>query len=339
MPNDRFGKPAADNQPANYLSKTTFKPGEPGWEEAKFRFRSSVMTMVTIVDHLYAIHLQISNLLVVAMREKMDPNHPMRRFLTPYTYRTIGVNDNARTNLTAPRTMANRSFALSPKGTGLVWAAAPSLLKGGVDVIELPPTTTESSSPGADAATEPLRRLKIGLNRRLYITLYKQKVRGIYTPYDEWNLKYWDVTYSFVTEYVKQYYGGDLQNLAQDKQVMAMIRQYLHQMEFTNSSSLGAAAADIFNSALPQLPVALADIFIDVITAYICLVTSGHEQVGSIAPYVQDASWCASKFVPGASCGTKNGALNIALLVLSTVSMQMRISTRISIRISIRIYA
>ena len=30
----------------------------PGWERAKFRFRSSLFTLVTLVDHLYGVHLQ-----------------------------------------------------------------------------------------------------------------------------------------------------------------------------------------------------------------------------------------------------------------------------------------
>jgi hypothetical protein len=47
-----YGKPAADNQDFDYNSVTVFKPGDDGWAQAKFRFRSSVLTMVTIVDHL-----------------------------------------------------------------------------------------------------------------------------------------------------------------------------------------------------------------------------------------------------------------------------------------------
>ena len=37
--------------------------------------------------------------------------------------------------------------------------------------------------------------------------------------YYQWNEKYWDVTHKFVTGYLRQYYGGDLVNLAKDQQV------------------------------------------------------------------------------------------------------------------------
>jgi hydroperoxy icosatetraenoate dehydratase/isomerase len=295
-----YGKPAADNMDFDYDCFTTFKPGEPGWNQAKFRFRSSVLTLVTMIDHLYGIHLQISNLLVVAMREQLSADHPVRRFLTPYTYRTIGINDNARTVLTAPRTLAARTFAFSEKGTSLAWAAAPTLIQGGAEVLEAPGN-----------AFDVLHR---SVNRKLYINEYLRGERGIDTPYYRWNERYWDVTHKFVTEYMKQYYGGDLKNLAKDQQVIAMIRQYLRNMEITSSST--ALAMIQQSKSLPTEAVAI--LCVDIITSYILLVTSGHEQVGDVSPYAQDASWCASKFVPGASVGTKDAALHAALLISLT---------------------
>jgi hypothetical protein len=238
------------------------------------------------------------------MREQMSASHPVRRFLTPYTYRTIGINDSARINLTAPRSLAARTFPFTEKGTSLAWAAAPSLIKGGAEVLE---------DPGN--AFDALHR---SVNRKLYINGYLKSQRGIDTPYYQWNEKYWDVTHKFVTGYLRQYYGGDLVNLAKDQQVLAMIRQYLKKMEFTSSAAAlgGLSQAD----SIPDE--ALSVLFVDIITSYILLVTSGHEQVGNVAPYAQDASWCASKFVPGASAGTKCAAIHSALLIsLTSVPM------------------
>ena len=89
----------------------TTRPGDADWERAKFRFRSSLFALVTMVDHLclgfvsrpsgtrYDVHLQHANLFVTAMRENMGQDHPVRRFMAPFMYRTIGVNDNAFHNL------------------------------------------------------------------------------------------------------------------------------------------------------------------------------------------------------------------------------------------------
>lgn len=47
----------------------------------------------------YDVHLQHANLFVTALRENMGQDHPVRRFMAPFMYRTIGVNDNAFHNL------------------------------------------------------------------------------------------------------------------------------------------------------------------------------------------------------------------------------------------------
>ena len=116
------------------------RPGDKGWEHAKFAFRSSLFSLVTLVDHLYGVHMQAGNVTATAAREQLGNNHPVRRFLVPFMYQTISVNDNARNNLVNPRSMGPRCFALDDVGTSLAWAAAPSLLRSGVELSgKLPP--------------------------------------------------------------------------------------------------------------------------------------------------------------------------------------------------------
>ena len=75
----------------------------------------------------------------MAAREQLGADHPVRRFLVPFMYQTISVNDNARNNLVNPRSMGPRCFALDDVGTSLAWAA-PSLLRSGVELSgKLPP--------------------------------------------------------------------------------------------------------------------------------------------------------------------------------------------------------
>ena len=52
-------------------------------------FRSSLFGIVTLVDHLYGVHLQVSNIFTMAMREQLSKDTPLRRFLVPFTYGTI----------------------------------------------------------------------------------------------------------------------------------------------------------------------------------------------------------------------------------------------------------
>ena len=67
-----------------------------------------VMHLGSYLALRYGCHLQTANLFVTALREKMSADHPIRRFLTPFTYQTIAINDNAKYNLCAPRSMGPR---------------------------------------------------------------------------------------------------------------------------------------------------------------------------------------------------------------------------------------
>ena len=67
-----------------------------------------VMHLGSYLALRYGCHLQTANLFVTALREKMSADHPIRRFLTPFTYQTIAINDNAKFNLCAPRSMGPR---------------------------------------------------------------------------------------------------------------------------------------------------------------------------------------------------------------------------------------
>ena len=47
----------------------TYTPKDPGWAYAKFCFRSSLFSFVTLVDHLYGVHLVVANNVVTASAE------------------------------------------------------------------------------------------------------------------------------------------------------------------------------------------------------------------------------------------------------------------------------
>ena len=157
--------------------KVVTKPGDPEWARAKFRFRSSAFVLVTLVDHLYHVHLQTTNLFVTALREQLSADHPIRRFLTPFTYQTISINDNAKFNLVAPRSMGPRCFALTQKGLELAFTAAPNLVVPGTKDI---------------------------FNLRTYIQ--QLKASGVDTEYWRQALELYEIMERFVANYLSCYY-------------------------------------------------------------------------------------------------------------------------------------
>ena len=93
----------------------------------RFVFRSSVFTLVTVIDHLYQVHLNVGNGFVQASKTSLSAAHPLRRFLAPFLYQTATINDNARSFLISKGGFGPRNFALTEEALTHVWAHASSL--------------------------------------------------------------------------------------------------------------------------------------------------------------------------------------------------------------------
>lgn len=166
------------------VKEVVVRPGDDEWERTKFRFRSSLFSLVTLVDHLYFLHLQMANFFVTSLREQMSESHPIRCFLTPFTYQTISINDNAAHNLVAPRTMGPRCFAMTEQGFSLAFAAAPHLQVWGYEV------PAEHGGPL--------------LNLRKYFAYKKQQ--GVDTAYFRQASEIYEIFRRFLLRYVECYY-------------------------------------------------------------------------------------------------------------------------------------
>ncbi|CAE8728442.1 unnamed protein product [Polarella glacialis] len=126
-------------------------------------------------------------------------------------------------------------------------------------------------------------------------------------------------------------------DVVRDPEMLAMAEQYFYQhdsitygqfMNASSSAASGAAAHCSANSAAASSAACSAagmdsveDIYKRIVSLFVNVifqVTVGHEQVGAIEVYVQDASWCAFSWVPGATAGTKQAATSTALLMSFT---------------------
>jgi len=269
----------------------TYTPEHKDWEYIKFVFRSSLFSLVTLVDHLYAIHLQVGNVVTIAAREELSPEHPIRRFLVPYSYQTISVNDNARNNLINPRSMGPRNFAFTDQGTALAWAAAPSLFPSGPELRK----AFHNDHTGY---------LTILVDFEQYLTFLSKN--GMNTPYRVQALEYWRITKRFVVAFLKQYYPtpGDL---AADVEARRFVQSSFEQMQMTDHDALPELSADHLWFFTTNL-----------ITRFCYLVTAGHEHVGTVPVYAQDVSFTAFQWPKGTTCGTKQTAITSATLMAFT---------------------
>lgn len=125
-------------------------PATLGWQHAKLAFRATLMAVVTFIDHLYGLHLTVANSIVTANVEEVPPDHPLRRLMTPFGFRTEAINYNAAAVLVPEWGMVHRGAPLSTAGLtalfnyanttsrGLMWQTIPARKAAkGVD-LELP---------------------------------------------------------------------------------------------------------------------------------------------------------------------------------------------------------
>jgi hypothetical protein len=105
-------------------ARGTSEPGEDGWEEAKFAFRVSVATAVTVADHAVKCHFLASNAMVVATRTQLPSAHPVRSLLRPFQFRTPAINSGALVTLIPPRAIFHRLFAFEWEGLAGLYARA-----------------------------------------------------------------------------------------------------------------------------------------------------------------------------------------------------------------------
>ena len=54
--------------------------------------RCSLITVITLTDHLHMTHFRAANVMATAVRKTLSPNHPLRRLLSVFTFGSIFVN-------------------------------------------------------------------------------------------------------------------------------------------------------------------------------------------------------------------------------------------------------
>eukprot|EP00040_Diaphanoeca_grandis_P000651 m.16135 g.16135 ORF g.16135 m.16135 type:complete len:913 (+) comp10885_c0_seq1:253-2991(+) len=91
-------------------------PGDV-WDHTKFRFRCSLLLIITGVDHLANVHFAVASAMLNALNESvlMDANHILRAALHPFTYNTSFVNQSAGVSLIPEKSIVMHMSGLKPE--------------------------------------------------------------------------------------------------------------------------------------------------------------------------------------------------------------------------------
>lgn len=89
---------------------------ESAWEFAKWALRCTLVSFCTLRDHLCWCHWLVSNRVCIAAREELGHEHPLRRVLTMFTFRTATINYVSASTLMAENMLLHRASAFTIAG-------------------------------------------------------------------------------------------------------------------------------------------------------------------------------------------------------------------------------
>ena len=169
---DGVGAPGAEAERGGHMVRKEHE----AWEHAKFVFRSTIISALTLREHLTYTHWIVSNRVSFASREWLGKDHPVRRLLKLFTFRTPTINLISMHTLMAENMLLHRASAFT--------------LKGVLDAFE---------DAAANFKYRPFPEEMAD----------KKLPKGTKLPLEEDGVEVWGKYTDFFEEYVNVFYPGD----------------------------------------------------------------------------------------------------------------------------------
>ena len=255
------------------------------WAYIKFCFRSSLFSLVTFANHLYLTHLLVSMNMTIATRETLSPDHPVRRFVTPFIYGNITINAWARQALVLPHSTVGRAFAFTELGLQQAWHAVRECLPASKRSGCLPPLAAEEVAPP-------------------YCSKYTQSRK-----------QFEAAASAFAGEYLESFYpDGIPQQPSAAGEPCDEVWAWLSHLSESHGDA--AAVAAVANGS----PTEARDYVRRILARLITFVALEHNIVGNVGSLAQDVSFAAFSWPKGRLSGTKQLAMRQATLMCLTSS-------------------
>uniref|UniRef100_A0A7S0H403 Lipoxygenase domain-containing protein n=1 Tax=Amorphochlora amoebiformis TaxID=1561963 RepID=A0A7S0H403_9EUKA len=241
-------------------------PGDKMWAHAKHLLKQNFGMRITFVNHLVQTHLCMANVIVNAMVTSLPPDHPVRRLLTVFTFRTSYINSAAAESLTPEFSMSHRSSALTYKSMR-------QLMENGVKSCRI-----FQPFPEGPHATQGFQKLA---------------KHGLF-PYLEDGLAYHSTIKRFVTTWLSHADETDAANKKTESNMDYLRNFYGEIYEQTEryAHTIGSYEND---------PLKFRAQVVELLTQCIFVVTAHHEIVGSLADFASDITFCAPRARIGAT--------------------------------------
>jgi len=263
------------------------KRGQKDWQYWKFVWRSSLITIITLVDHLHLTHIKAANTLARAVRVALPANHAMRRFLSIFTFGTFFSNLLAQLALVGRGSWLDRAAPFQDFGS--VSEVVPRILP---DIALAPGMKALTDDDEFDKLPTILQEAPFYADGRLVFRALHQLVRRF-------------------TEA-----SGQCQALKSDKHVLRMIKLLKSQAyEAQYTSNLTEEVAKSTSEELcVLLPKRLA--------VYMFTVTAYHSHVGFLGDYYNDPDLCGASWKVGERSSRPRQAIIMSIITATTAIKQ-----------------
>jgi len=265
-------------------SGKSFHPGNAGWAHAKFAWKATMGTYITLVDHLVGCHFMVANNICLAAYSKLPCDHPIRQYLKPFTYRSVLINLKACETLIPVNSMFHRASALTAKGIDQAFPAA----------------------------------FQLATNFRSFPDLIKDKGPKIQQlmkedkyPFGTDGCKLHEILLKFTTSYVETLYPSD-QQVVDDVHIQDFWKMILEKLDIQK------AQYDWKPTCTTRAELA------SLLTQHVFIVSGYHELFGTIAELVNNREACGLKIRPGQEEVDPQALLqNSVILALTSLRMPM----------------
>lgn len=153
---------------------TDYRVDEDGFEMAGFAWRTSSLVWTTLCDHVFGCHFVATNTLVLATKRVLPKEHPLRKLVTPFHYRTAAINNGGTMTLVPKHGLFHRV-------TGCTWEQLQELYSDAVASYKFESFPNKCRSKGVHPE-------QLGENH------------AILFPYASDGCAYWDEVVAFVSD-------------------------------------------------------------------------------------------------------------------------------------------
>lgn len=269
--------------------------GDPKWQYWKFVWRSTLVTGITLVDHLHLTHYRASTILSRAVRVGLQPDHPVRRVLSIFTFGGIFINAQAMHVLLGPNHLLHRASPFKD------FAGLSDIVpKSNHDVTEVPAIERIANDKEWDKLNPKLKELPFYADGRLLMLALRKMI-----------YKFMDLSWPVVCP--KGTWASNFTDFVKDMGKFTLESHYQ-----VSKDMLGFVNEAILFKDCTKF----RELLTNRLVHYVYIVTAWHRHVGFVGDYYADPSLTTMSWKDGEPFGRPRQHMIMSVINVFTSTQQ-----------------